>query len=271
MPNAIRNRRLIYPVRGELVDPDVLAFKAVLDANSESYWDSEITMLDNFVKACKAGSGLWDEIITLWVPIGSWGDNVFRALKHPSGTGTLMTNNLFVSGDWTRTSGLDGTAGGRSIDTLTSESDYTPSDDTHMMVVSETSGVTGSHRDLGVLPSDRFQLIISFSNGAFYRSFTSGSAIENQSNTTTDGVFIATRKSGTATYWRDTTVIQSVAATNSPDTAGAGNIHIYRANLQNSNKVLGAASVGEGITSGQQAAYETALQALRTERSNLTA
>ena len=277
-PVSSATRKFIYNQGvGQLFDLHVEVFFTILTRQKEGFWPSEKKMLQRLATACKKVPGLWQAITTAWLPVGAWGDNVFRALKHPQGAGTLMVNEGvgFEAADWNRLEALNGEGkpGNTYIDTLTTENDYAPSDNTHIMALSESanSRETGFFRDVGTIGSNTFQLIIRFNELAYYRSFDNLTLLDNLPNTEINGVFVGTRlPEDVSHFWRNSTLLQTGNPTTPPQAPVGNNIGIFRANNNQSDKKLAAASLGEGISISQHSKYEAVLQRLRSDRANLT-
>lgn len=254
-------------------DVDVDTFFGVMDAAGESYLASEVTMINNLVTTLK-NDGVWDLFTVLWFPVGAGVDEAMRAFKHPNGIGTAMTNNgPFTDADWNRNTGLNGEGKSNAffIDTLTTEADYAPNSDTHILAISETASAAGLTRDIGTATTDRFQLIIKITpnSGGFFRTFTPNTGVENATVAAHDGVFVGTRKDSVAYFYRDATLAASTSRTG-VDSSTTEPITIFKAVNNSSNKRFSGVSLGKGITPANHALIEAAFQSARAERASIS-
>jgi hypothetical protein len=194
-----------------------------------------------------------------------------RAIKHPNGVGTLMTNSGFTQGRWNRLQGLDGRNVTHRINTLTDETHYSPSNSTHMMLcVEEPAPSAGSFRDMGTGTADRFQFIINFHGSSFYRSYQSNTAIEAVSvPADIRGVWVATRNPSGGTLYLNGSLraTQARADTVLPPTTTP--ITIFLANYTQANKMFSGASLGVGLDNTEAINLSTIMQTARTARTNL--
>lgn len=261
---------IYLPTIVDQLDPDVAAFKAVLDSAAESYLPAEITLLDTLVKALKSAA-VWSKIRMLWMPVGASLAPAARAIKHPSGTGYKMTATGFAASDWDRRIGLDGRAATNTkfVGTNVRVNSLPSSLSTHLMVASETAGVVGDYRDIGQVDANRFQLIIGFREQGYYGSF-SLTNVRNVAVPSTKGIFIGTRLNMASSYWRNGAKLYGRNDDNEPSESGADSeIVIFRAFNFYANKILSAASVGVGLTDAEAIALSNAVQAARDARAAL--
>lgn len=251
------------------LDTDVASFQGILTSNSNNFDLQEITMLNTAITAIKAEPGLWDTIRFLWIPIGN-GDlnSALRCIKHPDGVGTSLVNTNFVSGDWDYQSGLGDTSNtSKKVGTLYNPSeDGLVADNTHVCVVSETNSNSPEQRELS-----GFTLILQRSSGnSFYRSFGTSSAIENGSGlSSTEGVLYFERNGTTAQVRRNDSQAISVSTAATVQATPSVNLEFFAADNIYSQKIFSLLSIGTAQTAAQHAAYEAALQALRTNRAAL--
>lgn len=252
------------------IDADVATFFGILDGAGEAYLPGEETLMNNFVTSLK-DSGAWDKGEFFWMPVGATVATATRCIKHPSGVGTILTNNgPFLDADWDRTLGLSGVGKSNAfyLDTLTVENDYDMRD-CHLSVTSETVGLSIFSRDIGTTSADRFQVIVNFSsNKAFFRAPLPDTGVETADNGVSDGVFLGNKLDDLAELWRDSTLLGSATRGAAPATT-AEPISIFRVNSNTSGKVLSSASAGLGFTTAERESYVAAIQATRTERALL--
>jgi hypothetical protein len=260
---------------GVALDSDVATFFAAMNAANEPYWPSEVAMVNALVTSLKSAN-LWDKFTLLWLPVGQNLSGVMRALKHPQGVGTAMTNVGFTQERWNRLVGLDSRETNHSINTMTTEGNYSPNTDTHMMVsVAEGAALSGPNRDMGS-SGDRFQLIINFNNtGAYYRSYLSGSAADVVPpallGNAQQGVWIGSKSSTHGSVSKDGQLLAHVIR---PPTLQASDttlpISIFRAHTRVANKCFDAASIGKSFTPAEHEAVNTIFQTARSARALLT-
>lgn len=109
------------------LDPEVASYAAAISANGGSVSQTWLRNVNTFVRGCK-GDGIWDSLLDVGLLCGV--DNLSGALvklKTPSGVSRTLTNNNFVSGDYTAsgaTAGLKGNATSKFLDTGTVASSF---------------------------------------------------------------------------------------------------------------------------------------------------
>ena len=266
---------------GGHLDSDVAAFFTQARANGGSYSPQEESLVNTFVASLKA-EGIWSKMNFIWLPVGANLLSSRAVLKHPSlPTGSLLTYNGYVEGNWNRASGLDGRAEGLTISTGATPFGFAPnSNDAHLSVgvVSAASG-SGPRRDIGS-GTIEFNLFISFNNLAFFRTGgTSLSARENVSNaspvatglwvSSQDGVSPYIYGAGNELLGGATHVKANVTHPNS------GEMFINRANTalatQTGRKELDFASSGLALTRAEAAKLTIIYNAHRSTRLSLSA
>ncbi len=248
-----------------VLDPAVQAFQAAVNSAGESVSAAEYNRLNDLVVSLKA-NGVWDRILTLWAPVGATLSEARRAIKHPSGSGTKMPAPNFVAADWNRTIGLDGRGmNNRSLDTGVPENSI-PGTDSHLAVVVEPPVVSGPHRDIGVITNNSMMMMVAYNGQSFYRSYNFNTGLENIVMSGNTGVIVGTRSGSNASLWRDGVSQGSTAAASATGVASANTINVYRARLDQSNKIMSGASVGLGMTATQVQNFSVAMLAFRNSR-----
>jgi len=269
------NSGIVQRVGGAIdSEPEADTFFAAMDAASEPYWQSEVGMVNTLVSSLKTAN-LWDKFTLLWLPVGETLAGSMRALKHPNGAGTVMTNVGFTAANWNRLAGLDGRGVTHRIDTLTTEGNYAPSTNTHIMViVEEPPPSPGPFREVGRLTGNGFELIISFGGFSYYRSFSGQSGAEISAiaaPTDIRGVWVGSRLEGVARLYHNGGQRGAVAANfaaQAPVTTT--NIGLFATGTSVSSKLLSAASIGRGFTPAEHEAVNTIFQTARSARALLT-
>jgi hypothetical protein len=257
----------------QALEPETVTYFAAMDAASESYWPSEKALIDNFIKALKNTTPLplWDRPRLLWMPVGASLSGAMRALKHPLGVGTVMTNNGFTADRWDRRAGLDGRGVSHYIGTGTTEFNYTPSNDTHL-AVSVESEITGAYRDMGNGGSDSFQLIVSFGGDSYYRAFDPVTGIEAMQGvlSTDRGVVMGVRSGTVSSLFKGSQKLGSQTRNADSTPPKAGEIRIFSTFDNSSNKILSMASAGKSFLDNEAIQYSSIIQAARTARAALS-
>jgi hypothetical protein len=111
-----------------LIDGDTASWLAAVAANSGTVSTAWATSVDTFVRGCKT-DGIWDSLLDVGLLCGA--DNLNGALvklKTPTGVSRILTNNNFVSGDYTAsgaTAGLKGNGTNKWLNTNTLNSTVT--------------------------------------------------------------------------------------------------------------------------------------------------
>ena len=102
----------LYPVLfSGSIDPDVVAWRSAVVANGGSVSGGAVAAVNRFVRGCKS-DGVWDLLLDVGLFAGV--DNLSAALvklKTPSGVSRTLTNNNFVSADYTATGSAAGLVG----------------------------------------------------------------------------------------------------------------------------------------------------------------
>lgn len=247
------------------LDPAVQAFQTAVNSAGESVSAAEYTRLNNLVVSLKA-NGVWDRILTLWAPVGATLSEARRAIKHPLGSGTQMPAPNFVAADWNRTIGLDGRGmNNRSLDTGVAENTI-PGIDSHIAVVVEPPVVSGPHRDIGVITNNSMMLMVDNNGGSYYRSYNFNTGLENIVMSGNTGMILGTRSGNSASLWRDGILQGSTAAAGATGSPSSNKINVYRARLDQANKIMSGASVGLGMTATQVQNFSAAMTAFRNSR-----
>lgn len=184
---------------------------------------STLKTFDTFVKGCKA-DGIWDLILDCAFFVGLADLNsILVKLKTPTGVARVLTNNNFVSGDYTVTgasAGLKGNGSNKFLNTNTPQS---------------TIAVSNSHISI------------------YYTSLTSGTfgnfiGAENASNSNK----LALGRSGSATAWlyADSTGASSITDTTTLDSngfIGGAKSAVEERLYKNGTTVLTEPSIGDRV------------------------
>lgn len=282
-------------LRGAIaLDSDVTAFFAAMDAANEPYWPSEKTMVSNFVTALKApfsGNplGVWPLISLLWLPVGGLLAGSMRALKHPSGIATAMTNTGFVSDKWNRLVGLDSRDGGGFINTLTSGSTYFVTGETsqHICVVSEQINLSWNafSFDIGTDVHDSTRFATRYGGGGgngvdptggsigniLFRPYGAGGSagLNFVPGVPVVGSYVGSQTGETISLWRNGNLLATETGKPAGSTPGTAPVFIFKSGVL-SYKTLSLASIGKGLSGAQYLVYHDAIQAARTARAALT-
>ncbi len=81
------------------------------------------------------------------------------------------------------------------------------------------------------------------------------------------GVILGIRSGNSASIWRDGVLQGSTATAGATGTASASNIDVYRARLDQANKIMSGASVGLSLSAAQAQNFSAAMIAFRNSRS----
>jgi hypothetical protein len=265
------------------VDPDVDTFFGVMDTAGESYLASEVTMLDNLTTTLK-NDGTWDLFTLLWFPVGAGVAEAMRALKHPDGIGTAMTNNggNFVNADWDRTLGLDGRdqTANHYIDTLVTEDDIGASNDFHIGLITESTRSpalpgTGLVTDFGrAISRSKLSIQLRQGLGGYCRAWTVNYWITNRGTSGNAALYIAGREGNRGYYYEDSSNLGEVIFSDGNSEANtAGNFRLFSTSVNSdliSGRVISAAFLGEGVTDVTQGLINSAFQSARAERASIS-
>jgi hypothetical protein len=256
------------------LDPETVTYFAAMDAANEPYWPSEKLLIDGLIKSLKIAA-LWNKIILLWMPVGALLSGAMRAIKHPLGVGTALTNTGFSEGDWGRTVGLDGRFSSFArLDTRITEFDLI-SNNTHVMLISEAfnSAGSGSNRDIGVKDKNRTLYCINLNtNTGLHVSFSSQGSEYSGSPGSPIGVYIADRSNSKTRIIKNGQSLINTAQVGSVIAPESGNIMLFGvySGSQSAHKIFSGMSMGLSMTDTEAQAYNTILQAVRTARAALT-
>lgn len=248
------------------LDPVVQAFQSAINSAGESVSAAEYNRLNDLVVSLKA-DGVWNRIMTLWAPVGATLSEARRAIKHPLGAGTQLPAPNFILADWNRSIGLDGRGmNNRSLDTGIAENAI-PGTDSHLAIVIEPPVVSGPHRDIGVITNNSMMMMADYNGQAYYRSYNFNTGLENIVMSGNTGVILGIRSGNNGSIWRDGVLQGSTATAGATGTASASNINIYRARLDQANKIMLGASVGLSLSAAQAQSFSAAMIAFRNSRS----
>ena len=127
------NPRLLRPTAGGL-DPDALAWRTAVIAAGSSVDGGVVTAVSRFVKGCK-NDGIWAAMKSVVLLAGA--DTLAGALAPLKGTAPTSYN--FVSGDYSKTSGLVGDGSTKYLDSNRAN-DADPQDNKHIAVYASDLG-----------------------------------------------------------------------------------------------------------------------------------
>jgi hypothetical protein len=150
------------------IDPDVAAWRAAISANGGSVGTSFVLEVNRFVLGCKA-DGVWGKLLDVGLFAGV--DNLAAALvklKTPAGVQRVLTNNNFVSADYTPTGASAGLKGNDTTKSLVTG--FIPSawlsTSTGLQGVYRTSAATGGEAFGSVTVTERMSMLFNSTNTA---------------------------------------------------------------------------------------------------------
>jgi hypothetical protein len=255
----------------QALEPETVTYFAAMDAASESYWPSEVALIDSLVRSFKL-AGVWGKIFWLWFPVGASLTGALRALKHPLGVGTVMQNFGFAQAQWNRLVGLDQRTVTARINTLTTENQYGPSTDFHALIISEAEAAAdpNARRDIGTGGIDSSQLISGYGSACFFWSMSANGISGAASPYPRVGIYGGTSTVSGVKIFKNQEILATAGALNQNSASGSAPMYIFSANSDYSRKLLSGASLGKGLSDGEWQSVYTALQSARTARTALT-
>ena len=204
-------------------------------------------------------SGIWAKRIAYYGFLGGTANTHAINWKSPGTYNLNWLGNIVHSSNGIKSDGSTGYG-----DTGLTESLFNQAS-THISVYSKSSDTNAPHRDVGTIPGDGLQLIISFSGFSYYRSFFTQTGLENAIPESQTGYFIGTRNGSSAAMYRNGSAY--ITTNSSVNGAGQpGNIAICRAGADYTAKQFASVGLGTGLTQAEvtndfnsEQAYQTAL------------
>jgi hypothetical protein len=167
------NPRLLRPTASGL-DPDALAWRAAVIAAGSSVDGGVVTAVSRFVKGCKA-DGIWDAMKSVVLLAGA--DTLAGALAPLKGTAPTSYN--FVSGDYSKTSGLVGNGSTKYLDSNRA-GNADPQDDNHMAMWVSDVGTTATQSFVGSVATVETYFFKNSSGGTGYLNNNASTGVTAQ-------------------------------------------------------------------------------------------
>ena len=236
--------RLLRPIANNL-DKDAAAYlNAVAAADGQQAPQAVKKAVNDFVKGCKQ-DGIWDAMKAAVILCGA---NSLAGALVPL-KGTAPTNNNFVAGDYTRTTGLLGNVTTKFLNSNRA-GNADPQDSFHVAVFASTvaSGGVRVYSGSGLNASGSFNFFVDGGTAITFRNRTAGSSSFASAASATG--LIGTSRSSSASYVsRAGGTSQTNTVTS--ETPVSQNIFIYALNNSgasfHANARLAFYSIGESI------------------------
>lgn len=238
------NNRTLRP-RASGLDKDAATYlTAVATADGQSVQPSVQKAVNNFVKGCKQ-DGIWDAMKAAVILCGA---NSLTGALVPL-KGTAPTNNNFVAGDYTRTTGLLGNVTTKFLDSNRA-GNADPQNSFHVAVYASTvaSGGVRVYSGSGLNASGSFNFFVDGGTAITFRNRTAASS--SLASAASVAGLLGTSRSSSASY------VSRAGGTSQTNTAASEtpvsqNIFIYALNNSgasfHANARLAFYSIGESI------------------------
>jgi hypothetical protein len=255
-------------------DSDAAAWAAAVTSAGGTYTAGDLSALSAFITSAKANS-YWTKL-TCFGPL--MGDQLTAALvQYKSGAWAAATNTNFVSGDYTRATGLTGNSTSKSLNTGLNPNTSLTLNSTHLSVYSRSSTPpavsAGGNCTIGSSDGggNLFELIAPHNNGTAY-SDQNNSANGRTSAVLTApyGFVIGTRTANNShVLYRNGVSIASSATSTSLGSLPAVTIAVCAINGNGTpanwvSNPIGMYSIGAGLTGTDATNYNTNIQTLMT-------
>jgi hypothetical protein len=244
---------------GTSFDPDAQAFFNRVTAAGGSLTATEQTAVNTLVLDLK-GFSLWTPTIAIYPMVGSSAASCAQNLKSASFTGSFTSGWTFAS--------TGATPNGLSayMDTFCAPSANLLQNNTHISYYSRTNNAGTSNVEMGISSPNALFIVPRYDiNNNAYRAVNSSQTSPTPGLINTAAFFQANRITSTqAILYRNNTAI----FTDTLNSTGLSNVNIYVGAYNGgggyTNRQCAYASIGQGMTSTDQANYYTAIQAFQT-------
>jgi hypothetical protein len=244
---------------GTVFDPDAQAFFNRVTAAGGSLTATEQNAVNNLVLDLK-GFSLWSSIIAIYPMVGSSAASCAQNLKSASFTGSYTSGWTFAS------TGATPNALSAYMDTFCTPSANLTQNSTHISYYSRTNNAGTSKVEMGVNSPNALFIVPRYDiNNNAYRAVNSVQTSPTPGLINTAAFFQANRiTSSQAILYRNNTAIFTDTLFSSG--LSAVNIYVgaYNGGAGYTNRECAYASIGQGMTSTDQANYYTAVQAFQT-------
>ena len=236
-------------------DPDALAFFARVTAAGGSLTTTEKAAVTTLVTDLK-GYGIWTAMKAIYPMVGASAAACAQNLKSSSFTGTFTSGWTFAS------TGVTGNGTSSYMETGLTPSVSLSSSSAHMCVYSRTNS-DAVQADIGAIGGGGYMSFVIRLGGTMYIDLLT-STFYSVTNTSSLGLFLAYKNSGTSfTLQRNTTktsFASTAANVNKSIWVGARN----DTPSYPSSREYAFASVGDGLTDTQATDFYTAVQTFQT-------